>query len=239
MRLPPASMRFMNESDERFLATADELYSLLVTRGNLTPEATVLDIGCGYGRLLYGLVRGGWHGRYVGVDVLAKHVDWCSDNLGDGDRVTFEHANVRNDRYNRKGTLRPAELNLPVKDADVIALFSVFTHMWPDDVVSYLRLCRQALAPDGRVVATFFLDNWRLRRLERRGLPTYVLPHGRGPARWQSDDDPLHVIAMSERWVRRRARQVGLRLARPPEHGTWSGREGGPTFQDLVTLASR
>jgi len=232
-------MRFMNESDESFLATADELYSLLVTRGDLAPDATVLDIGCGYGRLLYGLTRGGWHGRYVGVDVLATHVEWCRDNLGDGDRVRFLHANVQNGRYNPGGTLRPAELDLPVREADVVALFSVFTHMWPDDVVSYLRLCRQVLAPEGRVVATFFLDNWRLRRLERRGLPRYVLPHRQWPARWHSEKDPLHVIAMSERWVRRSARRAGLRLARPPEHGTWSGREGGPTFQDLVTLARR
>lgn len=70
------------------------------------PEDSVLDCGCGYGRLLY-LLPHGWRGRYVGVDVspdfinLAKslHPDrvecFLEGDLRHLDKLLFAQVNGR------------------------------------------------------------------------------------------------------------------------------------------------
>jgi len=41
---------------------------------------------------------------------------------------------------------------------DLICLFSVFTHLAPDDYVAMLRLLRRFIRPDGRLFFTLFLN---------------------------------------------------------------------------------
>jgi hypothetical protein len=53
LRLPPIELRFMRESDERFLSTAKELARILEQRG-LRYDSSLIDIGSGYGRLVSG-----------------------------------------------------------------------------------------------------------------------------------------------------------------------------------------
>ena len=136
----------MGESDEDFIALGDELVEALTEHAGLREDSRVLDIGCGYGRLPHALKRRGFAGTYLGIDVLERHVRWCTKRLGDP-RFRFRHADIKNERYNPNGSQAVGDLDLGDERFDVIAAFSVFTHMWPEDVKAYLRLAAGALAP--------------------------------------------------------------------------------------------
>src|SRR4051794_31575984 len=91
----------MAESDDQLVSVGAELVAELEQFAALDPATTVLDVGCGYGRLAAGLLRAGFRGSYVGFDVLAKQVEWCQTELAplaDG-RMHFEHLDVANERY--------------------------------------------------------------------------------------------------------------------------------------------
>jgi SAM-dependent methyltransferase len=67
----------MNESDERFLAIGNQSAQLLIEQG-LGAADSILDVGCGYGRLAFGLLSQlDFKGRYEGFDVLQRQIDWC------------------------------------------------------------------------------------------------------------------------------------------------------------------
>ena len=167
--LPPKRLRFMGESDQDFIALGDEFVAALTEHAGLRDDSRVLDIGCGYGRLPHALKRSAFAGSYLGIDVLEKHVRWCNKRLGEP-RFRFQHADIKNDRYNPGGSLAVDDLDLGDDRFDVIAAFSVFTHMWPEDVAG---------VPPARVPRA------RPRRAPGRDLlrprPRLARARGRGP----------------------------------------------------------
>lgn len=238
--LPPARLRFMSDQDDRtFLAIGDALADDLEELAGLEMGSRLLDVGCGYGRLAHALLRRGFVGRYLGFDVLPRHIGWCAKHLA-REGIEFRHVDIRNDRYNPDGSRPASDLRLAPLDAgdfDVIALFSVFTHMWPEEIRSYLGLCESMLAPGGRVLATFFLLDPEWRELDRRGKPQYPLPHEHSSfCRYMSEENPLHVIAYELDWVLASVGEAGLSPAAPPRFGGWSGRSGGVGQQDVLVL---
>lgn len=211
--LPPPELRFMGEDDKKFVSIGNGLVRSLVSRAGLEPSSKVLDLGSGYGRLTHALLRTGWwDGDYVGIDLSQKHINWCNQNLG-SDRVRFLFRDLANDRYNPKGTVQPVDLTIPVEDVDVMALFSVFTHMWPTDIEAYLRLASSVLAPDGTMYATFFVFDWRWRLSDLLGRSERPLPNRHSSwCRYMTADDPLHVIAYKQEWITSACREAGLQV---------------------------
>jgi SAM-dependent methyltransferase len=96
--------------------------------------------------------------RYVGVDVDRAIIELLQSGVTDS-RFEHLHLDVHNERYNPTG--RPlAELDrLPVEDSafDVVSLFSVFTHLTPEDSSLMLRLARRHLRPTGSLFFTLYL----------------------------------------------------------------------------------
>ena len=176
-------------------------------------------------------------GRYDGFDLLEPHIAWCNAHLGDK-RTKFHYLPIYSERYNPGGTLQQTEVRFDVPDgcADLIVLTSVFTHMYPDDVVHYLRECRRLLSSRGRVYATFFMMNER-----QGGRPNvYPLPHELTPfARFMNPEEPLHVIAYTEDWLREQFAAVGLQVDGAIRQGEWSGEPDPFDFQDTVLLVAR
>jgi SAM-dependent methyltransferase/uncharacterized membrane protein YbhN (UPF0104 family) len=235
--IPPARLRFMGDSERDYVEVGDALADVLEARAGLELESSVLDIGCAYGRLAHALRRRGFRGRYVGVDVLAPHIEWCAANLA-APGVEFRSIDIRNERYNPNGKRGPSDLDLGSERFDVVALFSVFTHMWPEDVTEYMRMVASALTPEGRALATFFLldDQWR--RLEASGSPAFRLPLERTAfCRYSSAEEPLHRVAYELEWVLRAAREAGLDPVSSPTFGAWSGRLGAVGYQDTVVFS--
>lgn len=237
--LPPKNLIFIDADADAMLRKGRELLGPVADSGYLAKARSILDIGCGYGRLTYALVSAGYAGTYVGVDILPRHIRWLRVNLAPLlPGFDFRHLDVMNGRYNPAGTLRPDEVRLwegPGK-ADLVLLFSVFTHMHAGDIEHYLTEIAAALAPDGACFATFFLLNGESEDLIAVGRSQYPMAHRLSDTvRTHSLDDPLHAIAYDETWVRAAIARAGLRVETMLP-GKWCGRTGGITGQDTLII---
>jgi SAM-dependent methyltransferase len=122
-------------------------------------DMEVLDVGCGT-RFTQAILE---HGlavkRYVGVDVYREMIDFLRENVSDP-RFEYHHVDVHNARYNpdAQPMTGATELGIGDRTFDIIWLFSVFTHLDPDDYTTMLRVLRRYIRPDGRLVYTLFVD---------------------------------------------------------------------------------
>lgn len=235
--LPPAALRLMGDDDERFTSQA-VLLARQVYRFGLQDDDEILDVGCSVGRLAIGLLAGtDFSGRYVGFDVMPKQVEWARENLP---RVApgwrFRHVDVRNDRYNPRGTVDPRTLTFPARSRGfhMATLFSIFTHFYREDIEIYLHELHRVLRPGGRVVVTWFLyDDETLDQAVNSAA--YPMTHRHDDVTIYNDaDDPLRAIAFHEDAMRELIAKAGLEVV-TIEHGTWNGGPG-PEFQDFVVL---
>lgn len=239
--LPPDSLRFMGEDDARFREIGDQLVRDLRYLGVLEDTSDVADIGSGYGRLAHALQRDPkFAGTYEGLDVLKRHVAWCNENLASR-HYGFTHLDVQNDRYNPEGETPATEVELPLRrrSVDLAVLTSVFTHLWPYEVVHYLHEVRRVLRRGGRAYATFFLMNDSWRELEDAGRSGRPMKHRHSEyCRYHDAEDPLHAISYEQEWVADRADEAGLEVEEVLL-GAWCGRDDRPRFQDVAILRRR
>jgi SAM-dependent methyltransferase len=230
----------MSEDDDRLVAVGVELAQLLVQHG-MPDDCRLLDVGSGYGRLAIGLKTLGFRGRYVGFDILPRHVAWCRRHLADGDRWRFRHLDVRNARYNPAGTIPGDQVRFPVRDdsKDFAALFSIFSHFYAADIRRYLAELRRVLAPGGRVLATFYLyDDDRLPAITDPARQYPLLHELDDNCRYASERDPLLCIGYRESFVRQLADETGLTVERVVR-GQWAGDQPAApdrSWQDVVIL---
>lgn len=117
-----------------------------------------LDLGCG-DKFSDALINNGIPIReYHGVDVNGPVIAHLKQAVSEPN-FTYHHIDVYNEMYNKKGApLSPdTDLGAAGRDFDVVGLFSVFTHLAPDDYKAMLGLARRYIAPDGRLVFTSFI----------------------------------------------------------------------------------
>jgi SAM-dependent methyltransferase len=129
-----------------------DAWSLVLGRF-LRADSTVLDIGCGCGRMARTLVYHPYIRHYTGFDVIRENVEWCRRTivpLANG-RFEFHSLDVFSAAYNPSGALKATDVVFPVADGSITFAFagSVFTHLLEDDARHYLREVRRTLAPDG------------------------------------------------------------------------------------------
>lgn len=119
----------------------------------------VLDVGCGTKFTQAFLNHGLPVKAYVGVDVYADQIGFLQSEVADP-RFEYHHIDVRNELYNPDAPPMTPDTNLGVgdRDFDVIWLFSVFTHLTPDDYRTMLQLLRRYIRQDGRLIYTLFID---------------------------------------------------------------------------------
>ena len=135
-RLSPVYAWLSDGSERPF--SQDALTSLVQPR----PGETVLDVGCGPGRVLVELAeRVGPGGRVVGVDL--------STGMTRQARRRVERA----DRAAAVAVLRADAASLPLLDGSVDAAFMGFTlELFDDDEIDHvLAQLRRVLAPPGRL----------------------------------------------------------------------------------------
>lgn len=238
--IPPQQLRFMGETDDNFLSIADHIgrHTLRRIDGDLTLD--ILDVGCGYGRLAYGLRRAGFRGTYRGFDILRQHIDWLGQHFAtpeDGDRYRFDFVNVHNARYN-PGGLPFETLPLPYADRsfDCITMFSVFTHMYEDDVRQYLRRIGRLLRDGGIWIATFFSMPEGYSLDQQHGAMRYPLSERISEHAYiHNPAEPLHLIAYKQAFLHQLFAEEGLAVV-AHEPGSWMGDPGKGEFQDWFVL---
>lgn len=131
----------------------------LLEHFGLRPASSVLEIGCGVGRLAYELAdyfeEGG---SYAGFDISEVAIEWLNDHYAPVlPNFRFDFIDVSNPRFNPGGREVGGQLRFPHPDAgfDLVCAFEVFMHMERDDVAGYLREVARVLRPGGRAVLTF------------------------------------------------------------------------------------
>jgi SAM-dependent methyltransferase len=231
----------MGEDDADFLYKGDALVNDLREFAGLQNDSMVLDIGSGYGRVAHALWRSGYRGRYVGLEILERHVRWCETELApltDG-RFLFRHHDVRNARYNPKGEQEATEVRFELDDGtvDVAVLTSLFTHMYPQEVAHYLAELGRVLDPArGRALVTVFLLDETWEKAEAEGKSQFPMPHELDEAsRFHDDSDPLHAIGYRPEWLAARCADAGLTLE-TLRLGMWCGRDASAALQDMLVL---
>jgi SAM-dependent methyltransferase len=239
--LPPVELRFMGEDDAAFRRIGDGIVEDMIELCALRADAAVLDVGSGYGRVAHSLWGHGFEGTYLGLEILPRHVAWCSDTLtpASGGLLEFGHLDVRNARYNPGGSMAASEATFAVSDGvvDVAVLTSVFTHMYAVEIERYLAELARVLRPGGRALTTFFMldETWLECELAGRSA-TLPMRFALGEScRYHNEKDPLHAIGFTPTWIRAAVADAGLRIyaLRP---GDWCGRRAARGYQDTVVL---
>lgn len=160
LAVPRSYWRTGWSTEEQWLSSARYLLELLCAlRGvdDLGNQA-ILDVGCG-SKLTKVLIEDQRPlGQYTGIDVNPEVITFLQEQVSDP-RFSWHHIDVYNELYNPRG-IRLGDLPaLPVKraDFDIICLFSVFTHLAPDDFHAMLTLLRPCIKPDGLLVFSLYL----------------------------------------------------------------------------------
>jgi SAM-dependent methyltransferase len=92
--------------------TGDAFIAKAVANGGFSPEADVLEIGPGYGRLFRACLKSGAHFRsYLGVDLSAENVRYLTEHFGN-DAVTFVQADIETVELERDFSLVISSLTL-------------------------------------------------------------------------------------------------------------------------------
>jgi SAM-dependent methyltransferase len=232
---------------EEWFRWGEEWSMLLRIYGRITRSSSVLEIGCGLGRiafpLRYILSR---DGSYDGFDICENKIRFLERTFDDiYPNFRFIWANVCNTYYNPKGEVRATDYRFPYRRTsfDVVYAASVFTHMLPEGVAHYFEESASVLKPGGRCVFSFFLlDNYRPGQPRPLGFAGASFNFDHRYADYGNDfatvvpDNLEQMTAYSVRLIEKFAARVGLELD-PPLPGLWSG--SAPTWvgaQDIVVL---
>jgi SAM-dependent methyltransferase len=238
LRVPLPPKRDREAVASAFLPNAFRSLGFLVGRARLRHDGSVLDVGCGVGRLTYALgLYLSASGRYEGLDAVPRWVEWnrrtispCLPNF------QFRLAAVRNGLYNQRSRANAARLRFPYDDGsfDAALVESVFQHNRAAVVRHYLTEIGRVLRPGGRCVVTCFLLRRGLEAAEKRadGLDfLHPLDHAWTASAKLPEIGIAFEAAHFEQWVV----DAGLRLAEF-HRGAWHGEGPGLGYQDVIVL---
>lgn len=116
---------------------------ILVAQG-LAPTNTLVDLGCGVGRLACEVAKWMHGGAYIGTDVSDSMLRRAESRLAALEGIP--------DCAVRWIKQRGTSFDLPDRSVDMIAAFSVFTHIEHEDTYNFLRDGLRVIRPGGRFV---------------------------------------------------------------------------------------
>jgi len=107
---------------------------------NVNSSSSIVDLGCGSGRLAHALGKAFPYLRYTGLDVVQALLDYAKTRCPPQFRFILNR-----------------QLKLPLEDssADVFTSFSVFTHLLHTETYLYLEDAFRVLRPGGQVIMSF------------------------------------------------------------------------------------
>jgi ubiquinone/menaquinone biosynthesis C-methylase UbiE len=153
----PTKWHLQGDTPEVHYDTGFEIIERSGAAGFWREGDTILDIGCGIGRLAIPLAMRDV--RYIGVDPVAECVEFCRRVFAPWPNLRFVHIDLKNEFYNPDGTIDPLGLVFPAGDqsVDAVLFASVFTHLGTLEACTrYLDEALRVLKPGGRIGCSWF-----------------------------------------------------------------------------------
>lgn len=238
---PPRSLHFIGGGD--FESIGEVFLGHFIKVGGLKEDETVLDIGCGTGRMAIPMMKYlSESGSYHGFDISKKAIAWCRRAITTRKpNFAFYYANIYNKEYNPRGKVSAAKYCFPCDDNSVDFAFatSVFTHMRRNEVGHYLEELNRALKPAGRAMVSFFILDEENKRLVKEGRAVYHFAHDLGDCLTVDPVTPERAVAYPLEDLNAMVTRAGLMIKQPILYGSWSGRERMLDTQDVVIVTKR
>jgi SAM-dependent methyltransferase len=235
--VPPRWLNPIGDGD--FESTGAEFLEYFIGMGGLKPSHSVLDVGCGIGRMARPLTKYLQTGTYEGFDIVPAGIRWCQKSITPRyPNFHFTLADIRNQEYNAHGLVPAAQYRFPYENAhfDFAFLTSVFTHMRPSEVSHYLAELARVLRHGGKCLATFFIVNRESSELIDARRSSLDLSHAL-PGCWTINPQiPETAVGYEEQEVARLATENGLALE-SLTYGKWCGRTEYLSYQDVAVFA--
>lgn len=183
-----AMARAVGGGDYQAIGEAER--NVLVALG-LRAGDSVIDVGCGSGRLATALDRSGPAVRYLGTDVVAELASYARTRCAS--RTSWRFAVVNG-------------LTIPEQEgtADFIVFFSVFTHLVHDERLAYLKDAKRVLKGDGRIVVSY-LDPASI-------APSYLVRFLCSQAAYLMFGRGVRSFLSTRSGMRKLAEQVGMNI---------------------------
>jgi SAM-dependent methyltransferase len=218
----------------------------LRSAGVLTPTTSVLDVGCGAGRIASALAAYLTPGtRYEGLDPQPVPIRWCRQNISTRfPNFDFHETGTYSPKYNPQGRGRPEDYRFPFegRQFDLVLLLSVLTHVSREVEETLLRESERVLVEGGRLALTEYLLTEETRRPVESGLTSPKFPYPLGQDRSETPGSPEGFVVRDSHWAESLWGGLGLSVERW-EPGSWAGRGFGGSFsskysffQDLLVL---
>lgn len=216
-----------------------EFLDYFINLGKLKRTDDVLDVGCGIGRMSYGLLTYlDKSAKYSGFDIIPELISWAQNEISrNHPQFQFEHAPIFNSFYNPGGNLKATEFIFPYNDQSFNFFFltSVFTHMPGDSVQHYLKEIRRVLKPGGRGLITAFMLDESSKALIKDGKSTLELIHPMGDGLVADIERPDYAIGFDEHVFDSWLLKYELRME-SIQRGSWCGRLDYLTYQDVLII---
>jgi SAM-dependent methyltransferase len=123
------------------------LFAALISERVAKPAPTVLEWGCGPGRITRWMREAGLgpEARLIGVDVNGACIEWCRTHVPD---ALFERCSAQ------------PPLPVPDRSLDAVYSYSVWTHLSEESIEAWSRDMARALVDDGVFIVTCHGDRF-------------------------------------------------------------------------------
>jgi ubiquinone/menaquinone biosynthesis C-methylase UbiE len=221
------------------LTSGLEFIDYFINECNLRSSDSILDVGCGYGRMAIPFTTYlSKDGRYEGFDISSDLIDWARTNITSRyPQITFSKVDIFNKLYNPDGKIRSADFEFPYhKDNfDLVFLTSVFTHMYPEDIKQYLSEIFRVLRKGGNCLLTCFLLTPESKELMGNGSSSLNFSFPLKDCFTVDLNTPENAIAYEEitflKWITEHGFSVKLK-----HYGSWCGRTRFTSYQDILII---